>query len=83
MVYILYIGSHGRNGNNKEDKETRGQAPYMFSLLVNIGYPVTLSNGGDIMKLPGDNRTTEELLKDINTTLARCGIDKRLIIIKR
>ena len=35
------------------------------------------------MKMPGDNRTTDEIIKDINTTLERCGIDKRLIIVKR
>ena len=28
------------------------------------------------MKMPGDNRTTDEIIKDINTTLERCGIDK-------
>lgn len=35
------------------------------------------------MKFPGDSRTAAEIIKDINTTLARCGIDKRLIIVKR
>ena len=35
------------------------------------------------MKFPGDKRDTNEIVKDINTTLQRCGIDKRLIIIKK
>ena len=35
------------------------------------------------MKFPGDNRTVKDIVKDINTTLERCGIDKRLIIVKR
>jgi hypothetical protein len=35
------------------------------------------------MKFPGDKRTISELIKDINTTLQRCGIDKRLIIVKK
>ena len=39
--------------------------------------------GGDNMKFPGDKRTVKDIVKDINTTLERCGIDKRLIIVKR
>ena len=50
----------------------------------NKNYLNEISNkGGDSMKFPGDKRTTSELIKDINTTLQRCGIDKKLIIVKK
>lgn len=35
-----------------------------------------------IPRFPGDKRTTQEIIKDINTTLIKCGIDKRLNIRK-
>ena len=53
--------------------------------FTDITTETEISNkGGDSMKFPsGDKRTTSELIKDINTTLQRCGIDKRLIIVKK
>jgi hypothetical protein len=56
-------------------------APIIFT---DITTETEISNkGGDNMKFPGDNRTTSEIMKDINVTLQRCGIDNRLIIVKK
>lgn len=56
-------------------------APILFNTYNNRNR--NLQQRGDSMKFPGDNRTTSEIIKDINTTLQRCGIDKRLIIVKK
>lgn len=56
-------------------------APILFT---HITTETEISNkGGDSMKFPGDKRTASEIIKDINTTLQRCGINKRLIIVKK
>lgn len=34
-------------------------------------------------KIPGDKRSVNTVIKDINSTLKLCGIDKRLIIVKK
>ena len=59
------------------------QAPdYILFMFIHNRSEIS-REGGDNMKFPGDKRTVKDIVKDINTTLERCGIDKRLIIVKR